>query len=325
VPQNHKALVRVDSRDIKRPTVIKVGDTYGLCNRLFPFAHLIAAAEEYDWSIRHTAFSEFSDFFEGTRQQPVPAYPPRGVFARSAARIFAPAEKAGYRILRKLKRHACISLDDNQTCDLSDAIVRQKMESRAATQLAGLYFHDSRAFAKHADLVRQYFRPVRSVREMVSQCLSSARLDADLVVGVHIRHGDYQTFCNGIMYYTFAEYAQLMKTVAELFPGKRVSFLVCSNGTPPEEEFQGLRIHPGPGHVVGDVYALAACDYIVGPPSTYSEWASFYGQVPRYMHRAKDYEWNGQVWPGVTLQDFVVHTEGFARCSPSHPASLIRP
>jgi hypothetical protein len=28
------------------------------------------------------------------------------------------------------------------------------------------------------------------------------------------------------------------------------------------------------------MYALASCDYIVGPPSTFSLWASFYGQVP---------------------------------------------
>jgi hypothetical protein len=240
-------------------------------------------------------------------------------------RVLSAAEVFRYRILRKFKWQRVISLDDDETCDLSDPVVRQNIESQRVTQLAGLYFYDSVAFAKHGDLVRQYFRPVPSVRNLVAQSLASARRDADVVVGVHIRHGDYQTFCNGIMYYTFAEYAALMRLVEGLFPGKRVSFLICSNGTPPAEDFRGLRIHQGPGHVVGDVYALAACDYIVGPPSTYSEWASFYGQVPRYMHRAKDYEWNGQVWPGVTLQDFVVHTEGFARCSPSHPASLVRP
>ena len=36
----------------------------------------------------------------------------------------------------------------------------------------------------------------------------------------------------------------------------------------------------GPGSVVGDLYALARCDYIMGPPSTYTQWASFYGNHP---------------------------------------------
>ncbi len=308
---------------LTQPLIIKVGDNYGLCNRLFPFAHLIAAAAEAGWRVRNAAFSEFSDFFEGTMGEPVPSYPPRRTVFPAGARVVSALEVLSYRLHRKIKWHRCISLEDHQTCDLSDPVVRRKIESQRVTQLAGLYFYDSVAFAKHGDLVRQYFRPVQPIRELVSQCLASARQNSDVVVGVHIRHGDYQTFCNGIMYYTFAEYAALMRLVEGLFPGKRVSFLICSNGTPPAEDFRGLRIHQGPGHVVGDVYALAACDYIVGPPSTYSEWASFYGQVPRYMHRAKDYEWNGQAWPGVTLKDFVVHTEGFARCNPSHPASLI--
>ncbi len=33
-------------------------------------------------------------------------------------------------------------------------------------------------------------------------------------------------------------------------------------------------------HFITDLYTLAQCDYIIGPPSTYSMWASFYGNVP---------------------------------------------
>lgn len=31
---------------------------------------------------------------------------------------------------------------------------------------------------------------------------------------------------------------------------------------------------------IEDLYALSKCDYIFGPPSTFSMWASFYGEVP---------------------------------------------
>jgi len=28
------------------------------------------------------------------------------------------------------------------------------------------------------------------------------------------------------------------------------------------------------------MYGFARCDYLIGPPSTFTMWASFYGQVP---------------------------------------------
>ena len=56
--------------------------------------------------------------------------------------------------------------------------------------------------------------------------------------------------------------------------------LVCSNASPPASAFAGCDVSAGIGHLVEDLYALARCDYLVGPPSTYTAWASFYGQVP---------------------------------------------
>jgi hypothetical protein len=34
---------------------------------------------------------------------------------------------------------------------------------------------------------------------------------------------------------------------------------------------------------MGDLYALAKYDYILGPLSSYSQWASFYGNKPLYQ------------------------------------------
>jgi hypothetical protein len=309
---------------MRQPLIIKVCDMDGLCNRLFPFAHLITCAQEHQFRVRHAAFSEFSEFFEGTASQLVPSFPGTTTslpdwLRRKVGKVFGCVQ----RILKKLRPQATMVLGDQDTCDVSAPEILQAFRANKTTWLSGLYYYDSRSFQKHAALVRAFFRPVESVRQLVSASVLPARDSTDILVGVHIRHGDYVTFCNGIMFYTFAEYAQLMQIVRGLFPEKRVSFLVCSNATLPMDEFAGLRVHVGPGHFVGDLYALASCDYIMGPPSTFSEWASFYGQVPRYMHRAKDYEWNNQAWPGVSLQDFVVHADGFARCAQGHPASLV--
>jgi hypothetical protein len=106
------------------------------------------------------------------------------------------------------------------------------------------------------------------------------RCDAEIVVGIHIRQGDYEQWRGGQFYLTTQEYVQLMWTFVEQFPGKKVGFLVCSNEEQEERFFDGLTYANGPGHPVSDLYSLSRCDYIIGPLSTFSQWASFYGKVP---------------------------------------------
>jgi hypothetical protein len=40
------------------------------------------------------------------------------------------------------------------------------------------------------------------------------------------------------------------------------------------------------------MYAFAECDYIFGPPSTYTMWASFYGNKPLYMMESASAEFS---------------------------------
>jgi hypothetical protein len=76
-----------------------------------------------------------------------------------------------------------------------------------------------------------------------------------------------------------------MRDLADQFPGERVSFLVCSDEPRRQDEFPGLSVGFGPGSPMGDLYSLAKCDYILGPSSSYSQWASFYGNKPLYQFR----------------------------------------
>ena len=72
----------------------------------------------------------------------------------------------------------------------------------------------------------------------------------------------------------------MMHNIADQFPTRKIAFLLCSNGKFNHADFNGLKVRPGPGHLVEDMYSLAETDFMVGPPSTYTEWASFYGQKP---------------------------------------------
>ena len=79
-----------------------------------------------------------------------------------------------------------------------------------------------------------------------------------------------------------------MRLAAPLFPGKKVGFIVCSNVAQSIMDPLLPVVYPGPGQPVEDLYALAACDYIIGPPSTFSRWASFYGKTPLWEMRDAD-------------------------------------
>jgi len=91
-----------------------------------------------------------------------------------------------------------------------------------------------------------------------------------------------------------------MRQMRALFPATtRVRFLLFSNEPIAEADFAGFDTGRSSDHPVEDLYALAGCDYIIGPISTYSMWASFYGRVPLlHLHRPDQ--------PIGSLDDFMV-------------------
>jgi hypothetical protein len=141
-------------------------------------------------------------------------------------------------------------------------------------------FRQHRWCARHADFIRRVFTPQPVHQAAAATTIASARDRGGVLVGVHIRHGDYQHHLGGRLFFPFTAYAGLMRRMCELLAPRTVSFLVCSNATIPPECFTGLALQSGPGHPVADMTALAGCDYILGPPSSFSAWAAFTGQRP---------------------------------------------
>nr|WP_262904602.1 alpha-1,2-fucosyltransferase [Hymenobacter lucidus] len=163
----------------------------------------------------------------------------------------------------------------------------------------GWQFRDKRNFSRHGALLRQLFAPIAPHRTAVATLLGHLRQSAEVVVGVHIRRGDYATYNNGAYFYDNATYARAMRALKEQLPAQQqVVFLLCSNEELNLADFTGLQVQPATGHFVEDLYALAACDYVLGPPSSYSMWASFYGQVP-LLHLERPEQ-------AVALHDFQV-------------------
>ncbi len=134
---------------------------------------------------------------------------------------------------------------------------------------------------EQSDNIRPLFDFRKDVMIAVNDFLSSQ--EKAVIVGVHIRRGDYKEWLDGIYYYSDEAYSRAMKDLEKhlLERGEKVKFLICSNERIDLHNFSELDCFVIPeSSSEKDLYALSKSDYIIGPPSSFSQWASFYGEVP---------------------------------------------
>ena len=134
--------------------------------------------------------------------------------------------------------------------------------------------------SKHTDELRHLFQPSAEVEERIAKRWKYAH-DDETIVGIHVRRGDYE-HCAPHWFYSLEEYRNFMIQIKDELErkGKRPRFLVCSNERYDSSLFADIPLIPSEGgDMITDLYSLAKCDYIAGPPSTYSQWAAFYGNT----------------------------------------------
>ena len=76
-----------------------------------------------------------------------------------------------------------------------------------------------------------FLSPSKSARIQVEKSFPERVNDKCLVVGVHIRKGDYANWKGGKYDYPICDYITIMKKILDLFPDNKISFLICSNET----------------------------------------------------------------------------------------------
>jgi Glycosyl transferase family 11 len=261
-----------------------------LANRLFLFAHFVAFAIEHHVLICNPTFDEYAQFFASTSNDLFCRYPSTQLTLPVHPRI----RKSFYECIRSLTSLAIKAkiansilsiahLQDDQECDLSNPNFRDLATHTKVVLAKGWEFRDHSNFVKHADKIRAYFTPIAIHRANVSRLIDPIRASCDVLIGVHIRQGDYAEFLGGKYFYTVSQYLQIMERTEQLFPDQKVTFLICSNVQHDKAQFSKFNCAFGTQHLIEDLYSLAQCDYLVGTLSTYILWASYYGQVPLYI------------------------------------------
>lgn len=152
---------------------------------------------------------------------------------------------------------------------------------------------ESAYIEKNKKQIIELFQPNKKIIKKISAKLSSNK--EVLNIGIHIRRGDYKDFFEGKYFYNIDFYYKFINECYNLFSNyyknKKFKFLICSNEkfdihdpkyfsllNPSIKEKDVIRFYEDD---ITDLYALASCDFIAGPPSTFTQWASFIGK-PRF-------------------------------------------
>lgn len=163
---------------------------------------------------------------------------------------------------------------------------------------------DNDVFLKNKEYIVNLFKPDEQCIREVDAVFSELRRNYDLVIGLHVRRGDYKTFIDGRYYFDDLTYANFVRQLVAQMPGRRVVTYIASNEAIDMASFDGLAIHYVPNSSpLTDLESLGRCDYILGPPSTFSMWASFVGDKSLLFLMNKNTKVNLAEFSPILYQD----------------------
>lgn len=241
-------------------------DKSQMCNNLLQFAHVYAWGREHGRKVFSMRFSYKYPYFKITHSDLVsfPLY----VLAKFLAGI-------------KLLPTASFK---HEECDAQ--ALEQMMLRHRHIVVSGWYVRYYDLFLKYRDEICDLFTIDSQYADPVRQQMESWR---GTRLGVHIRRGDYAEWKGGIYCYDDVVYAASIRQFAAFRPQETIDvFLSTNDPNVSVEKMESLlgdgkeriRLHLLGGNAVEDLYMLSACDYIIGPPSTYSLVAAMYRDIP---------------------------------------------
>ena len=245
-----------------------------MCNNLLQYAHVYAWGREHGRKVISMRFSYKYQYFH---------------ICHTSLTGFGWYLLAKYLAALKLLPTASFKHSD---CD--PVALEQKMLRHRNIVVSGWFVRYYDLFLKYrqeiCDLFRidpQYTEPVKEKMQQAEEPSAVSHQPSAIRLGVHIRRGDYAQWNHGIYCYDDETYARHINRFAEMHPDKDVHvYLSTNDASVTEERYQQLcpqvHIHHLQGNAPEDLFMLSECDYLIGPPSTFSLVAAMYRDIPLY-------------------------------------------
>lgn len=241
-----------------------------MCNNLLQYAHVYAWGRAHGRKVLSMRFSYKYPFFH-IRKTSLTSFP-LYVLAKVLAAV-------------RLLPTASFKHDD---CDY--AALEQKMLRHRHIVVSGWFVRYYDLFLQYRQEICELFTIDPQLTEPVRQKMQVIEQSAQRPVvrlGVHIRRGDYAQWQGGRYCYDDATYMRHINRFASLHEGSEVHVYLSTNDpTVSAEEYQrqcpSVQIHCLSGSAPEDLFMLSACDFLIGPPSTFSLVAAMYRDLPLY-------------------------------------------
>ena len=255
-------------------------DKSQMCNNLLQYAHVYAWGREHGRKVISMRFSYKYQYFK---------------ICHTSLTGFGWYLLAKYMAALKLLPTASFKYRD---CNRE--ALEHKMLKHRHIVVSGWFARWYDLFLKYRDeicdlftLDEQYTAPVKAKMQEAEAPLSLTSPLSPLRLGVHIRRGDYAQWRNGQYFFDDAVYAAYINKFAEMHPDKTIHVYLSTNDSQvTADAYQQLcpkvAVHHLQGSAPEDLFMLSECDYVIGPPSTFSLVAAMYRDIPLYRMDTAD-------------------------------------
>ncbi|KAA2238922.1 hypothetical protein F0L74_22160 [Chitinophaga agrisoli] len=187
-----------------------------------------------------------------------------------------------FRPLKWLRMMNVLNFDDQE----QRPAYREKLQLLRGRKLfcEGWFFRSIETVPKYRQLYQHLFDPAIDKQALRDKYLQRTSPD-EVILALHIRRGDYKEFYNGVFYFEDDTYLEKISQFKASI-GKPCKVIIFTNDDALDKElyirtFGNVTISDNP--VVADHYLMSQCDYILGPASSFTYWASYIGEKP-FMH-----------------------------------------
>jgi hypothetical protein len=189
-----------------------------------------------------------------------------------------------------------VYLPPSRVSSPADALALERAERSDGREIFfdGWPFKNPEGIARHRAALLDLLQPTRDTMSRVEGVIEALRRTSDLLVGVHLRQGDYKTWLGGKLALDARHTARAMREFLEWkeLSERDAAFVICSDEPVDMTIFDGLKVTAGPGTAVADLICLSRCDWILGSNSTFGGFASWYGDKPFVIMNAGGVEWS---------------------------------
>ena len=278
-----------------------------LANQLWNYASVFAYAREKGYEVENPAFFEYGNYFPNAKAGfffklffflPFTNYTKRKFALRR--RIWRKLYFWYAKIVFHFIKNRLIVYKDqeNKPYYLPPTINSPEVLRQFETTVGNIYFdswllRNPVGLEKYRDEIHSYFKPRKDINDVVVSQMKEWRKKGKMIVGIHVRQGDYKTWRGGAYLIKQSRVREIIDEYLSVLSKNKdeVFFVFTSDGSIDEKFFDGLSFTVSKNNAIADLFLLSSTDSIIGSDSSFGAFAAYYGNVPFIVMQSQAMDW----------------------------------